>query len=46
MRPWVKTVDYWIVYWVITRVVILRFDRVVISIPFTQRDVHLYSEQA
>jgi len=47
-RPWVKTADYWPVYWDITREVKLRFDRQGISIPFPQRDVHLYnhSEQA
>jgi small conductance mechanosensitive channel len=46
VRPWVKTEDYWDVYWDITREVKLRFDREGISIPFPQRDVHLYSEQA
>ncbi len=46
VRPWVKTEDYWNVYWDITREVKLRFDREGISIPFPQRDVHLYSEQA
>jgi len=45
VRPWVKTDDYWDVYWDITREVKLRFDREGISIPFPQRDVHLYSEQ-
>jgi len=45
VRPWVKTDDYWTVYWDITREVKLRFDREGISIPFPQRDVHLYSEQ-
>jgi small conductance mechanosensitive channel len=46
VRPWVKTDDYWDVYWDITREVKLRFDREGISIPFPQRDVHLYNEQA
>jgi small conductance mechanosensitive channel len=46
VRPWVKTEDYWDVYWDITREVKLRFDREGISIPFPQRDVHLYNEQA
>lgn len=45
VRPWVKTDDYWDVYWDIMREVKLRFDREGISIPFPQRDVHLYSEQ-
>ncbi|MFC1796120.1 mechanosensitive ion channel family protein [Pseudomonadota bacterium] len=43
-RPWVKTSDYWDVYWDITRQVKERFDRDGISIPFPQRDVHYYTE--
>jgi small conductance mechanosensitive channel len=42
VRPWVKTDDYWDVYWDVTREVKLRFDAEGISIPFPQRDVHLY----
>lgn len=45
VRPWVKTDDYWDVYWDLTRTVKLRFDSEGISIPFPQSDVHLYSEQ-
>ncbi len=45
VRPWVRTEDYWEVYWDIMREVKLRFDREGISIPFPQRDVHVYSEQ-
>ena len=41
LRPWVKTEDYWTVYWDLTREVKLRFDREGVSIPFPQRDVHL-----
>ena len=44
VRPWVKTEDYWDVYWDLTREVKQRFDREGISIPFPQRDVHLHSE--
>jgi len=44
VRPWVKTEDYWETYWAITREVKLRFDRDGISIPFPQRDVHLFTE--
>jgi small conductance mechanosensitive channel len=44
VRPWTKTEDYWDVYWDILREVKLRFDREGISIPFPQRDVHLYTE--
>lgn len=42
VRPWVNTEDYWETYWAITKEVKLRFDREGISIPFPQRDVHLY----
>jgi len=42
VRPWVKVDDYWDVYWDVTRTVKLRFDEEGISIPFPQRDVHVY----
>jgi len=42
VRPWVKTEDYWDVYWDITREVKLRFDKEGLSIPFPQQDVHLH----
>jgi small conductance mechanosensitive channel len=42
VRPWVKTDDYWETYWSITRTVKMRFDEEGVSIPFPQRDVHLY----
>jgi small conductance mechanosensitive channel len=45
VRPWVKTDDYWDVYWDVTREVKMRFDREGISIPFPQRDVHFYEEK-
>ncbi|OHB62411.1 MAG: hypothetical protein A2168_03405 [Planctomycetes bacterium RBG_13_50_24] len=41
-RPWVKTADYWTVYWDVTRTVKERFDKEGVSIPFPQRDVHIY----
>jgi small conductance mechanosensitive channel len=41
-RPWVKTDDYWTVYWEVTRNVKERFDAEGISIPFPQRDLHVY----
>jgi len=44
VRAWTKTDDYWDVYWDILREVKLRFDREGISIPFPQRDVHVYSQ--
>ena len=42
VRPWVKTENYWDVYWDITRAVKERFDAEGVSIPFPQRDVHLH----
>jgi small conductance mechanosensitive channel len=42
VRPWVKTDDYWDVYWEITKAVKLRLDAEGISIPFPQRDVHVH----
>lgn len=44
-RPWVKTPDYWTVKWDVTREVKKRFDDEGISIPFPQRDVHVYQEE-
>jgi small conductance mechanosensitive channel len=46
VRPWVRTEDYWDVYWDLTREVKMRFDREGISIPFPQRDVHIYQQDA
>jgi len=45
VRPWVKTDDYWDVYWDVTREVKMRFDAEGVSIPFPQRDVHMYEEK-
>ncbi|QBF84838.1 mechanosensitive ion channel family protein [Shewanella maritima] len=42
VRPWAKPIDYWEVYWDITRTVKLRFDEEGIRIPFPQRDLHIY----
>lgn len=46
VRPWVKTADYWGVYFDLTEKVKLTFDAEGISIPFPQRDVHLYQENS
>jgi small conductance mechanosensitive channel len=43
-RPWARPADYWTVYWDITRAVKERFDAEGISIPYPQRDVHVYHE--
>jgi small conductance mechanosensitive channel len=42
VRPWVKTGDYWAVYFDTHEKIKKRFDAEGISIPFPQRDVHLY----
>ncbi|BCG63346.1 MAG: small conductance mechanosensitive channel [Methyloprofundus sp.] len=44
-RPWVKTADYWTVYWDVTRNVKVRFDAEGLSIPYPQQDLHIYQEQ-
>ena len=44
-RPWTRTEHYWDVYWDVTKAVKERFDAEEISIPFPQRDVHLFAEQ-
>ena len=44
VRPWSKTADYWAVYWDLTEQVKKAFDAEGISIPFPQRDVHLYQQ--
>jgi len=41
VRPWVKTGDYWDVYFDTTERIKVRFDAEGICIPFPQRDVHL-----
>ena len=41
-RPWVKVEDYWDVYFGTVEKVKKAFDANNVSIPFPQRDVHLY----
>ena len=41
VRPWVKTSDYWAVFYEITEQVKLRFDEEGIEIPFPQMDIHI-----
>ena len=45
-RPWVKTADFGPVRWDIIRAVKERFDQAGISIPFPQRDIHIYNTTA
>jgi len=42
VRPWVKTEDYWDVYYGIQETVKKTFDKENISIPYPQTDVHLH----
>jgi small conductance mechanosensitive channel len=44
VRPWVNKDDYWETYWALNRAMKMRFDEEGISIPFPQRDVHLFKE--
>ena len=46
VRPWVSTADYWNVKFDLTEAIKKRFDREGISIPFPQRDVHVYNQAA
>jgi len=46
VRPWVRTQDYWPVMFGLTEAIKKRFDQEGISIPFPQRDVHLYQASA
>ena len=44
VRPWVNSADYWGVYFDITETIKKKFDAENISIPFPQRDVHMYQD--
>lgn len=46
VRLWVKSADYWDVYFDTNESVKLRFDEAGIGIPFPQRDVHLFEHKA
>ncbi len=44
VRPWVNSADYWGVYFDVTEAIKKKFDAENISIPFPQRDVHMYQD--
>ena len=46
VRPWVISGDYWDVYCDLTENIKKRFDAEGITIPFPQRDVHVYDHKA
>lgn len=46
VRVWVKSADYWDVYFDANETVKLRLDNAGIGIPYPQRDVHLYEHKA
>jgi len=45
VRPWVKSEDYWGVYFDLTEAIKNTFDKEGISIPFPQRDLHIIDGQ-
>jgi small conductance mechanosensitive channel len=46
VRPWVKTEDYWMTRWDLTRALKEGLESAGCSIPFPQRDVHLFEQKA
>ena len=46
VRPWVKSADYWGVYMAVHEAIKKAFDANGISIPYPQRDVHVYQHAA
>ncbi len=46
VRPWINAADYWDVKFDLTEAIKKRFDEDGISIPFPQRDVHVFQNSA
>lgn len=46
VRPWVRTEDYWATRWALTRALKERLEAAGCNIPYPQRDVHLFHENA
>jgi len=46
LRVWLKSSDYWNVFFEFTEAAKKQFDEAGISIPFPQRDVHVYKHEA
>lgn len=46
VRPWVKTTEYWDVYFALMEAIKLTFDEEKISFPYPQQDVHLHKVDA
>lgn len=44
VRPWVKSTDYWPVYWDLMREIKLALDQNGIGIPYPQMDVHFFKQ--
>lgn len=44
VRPWVKSGDYWSVYFDLTEKIKVTLDKEGISIPYPQQDVHIIAE--
>jgi small conductance mechanosensitive channel len=45
IRPWVKTGDYWDFFFDFQKAIKQKYDKEGISIPFPQRDVHLFENK-
>ena len=46
LRAWADTGDFWALNWDLTKQVKQTFDKAKISIPYPQRDIHLYEMKA